>query len=273
MPCVGMLIFSAYLWSLAGRPLVWLEAHAAWGRTPPTWDGSVTAAAVAGRRYRASRLCDAGAPTAPSLCGVADGVRHRRRARGCPLLHVAATRVTGGAGLQATPQAVARRSARCKNEVGQGDGEGHEGVASMFISERIVPSGVRLSRSRTLVVRPAVVCAVLWLASVVCSAHEIGTTRVAIWIEADRYRAEIVTDAQALSEKLAAASGQQRGETLDADQLQQRLAGFKDLLSPKPGHATVRRGPCPACCRVLRHVLVLADGPLRQDSADRSDPG
>ena len=100
----------------------------------------------------------------------------------------------------------------------------------MFISERIVPSGVRLSRSRTLVVRPAVVCAVLWLASVVCSAHEIGTTRVAIWIEADRYRAEIVTDAQALSEKLAAASGQQRGETLDADQLQQRLAGFKDLL-------------------------------------------
>lgn len=41
MPGVGMLIFSAYLMSLTGRPLVWLEAHAAWGRTPPTWQGAV----------------------------------------------------------------------------------------------------------------------------------------------------------------------------------------------------------------------------------------
>jgi Mannosyltransferase (PIG-V) len=42
MPGVGMLIFSAYLMSLTGRPLVWMEAHAAWGRTPPTWQGTVT---------------------------------------------------------------------------------------------------------------------------------------------------------------------------------------------------------------------------------------
>ena len=42
MPCVGMLIFSAYLWTLTGRPLAWMEAHAAWGRTPPTWDAAVT---------------------------------------------------------------------------------------------------------------------------------------------------------------------------------------------------------------------------------------
>lgn len=42
MPCVGALIFSVYLWSLTGRPLAWMEAHATWGRTPPTWDGSVT---------------------------------------------------------------------------------------------------------------------------------------------------------------------------------------------------------------------------------------
>jgi len=41
MPGVGVLIFSAYLMSLTGRPLVWLEAHASWGRTPPTWEGSV----------------------------------------------------------------------------------------------------------------------------------------------------------------------------------------------------------------------------------------
>jgi Mannosyltransferase (PIG-V) len=32
MPGIGMLIFSAYLYTLAGRPFVWLEAHGAWGR-------------------------------------------------------------------------------------------------------------------------------------------------------------------------------------------------------------------------------------------------
>jgi hypothetical protein len=39
-PVLGVLIFSAYLMSLTGHPLVWLEAHAAWGRTPPTWQGA-----------------------------------------------------------------------------------------------------------------------------------------------------------------------------------------------------------------------------------------
>ncbi len=42
MPAVGMLIYSAYIWSLTGRPFAWMEAHAAWGRTAPTWDASVT---------------------------------------------------------------------------------------------------------------------------------------------------------------------------------------------------------------------------------------
>jgi hypothetical protein len=37
MPMLGMLLFSAYLWSLTGRPFAWAEAHAAWGRTPLTW--------------------------------------------------------------------------------------------------------------------------------------------------------------------------------------------------------------------------------------------
>jgi Gpi18-like mannosyltransferase len=41
MPAIGMLIFSAYLFSLTGRPLAWMEAHAAWGRTAPTWEGNV----------------------------------------------------------------------------------------------------------------------------------------------------------------------------------------------------------------------------------------
>ena len=45
-------------------------------------------------------------------------------------------------------------------------------------------------------------------------AHEIGTTRVAIWISADRYRAEIVTDAQALADKLAAAAKESPGQGL-----------------------------------------------------------
>jgi hypothetical protein len=31
-PGVGMLIFSAYLWELTGRPLAWMDAHSAWGR-------------------------------------------------------------------------------------------------------------------------------------------------------------------------------------------------------------------------------------------------
>jgi hypothetical protein len=33
MPGIGMLIFSAFIWQLAGDPFAWLKAHAAWGRT------------------------------------------------------------------------------------------------------------------------------------------------------------------------------------------------------------------------------------------------
>lgn len=32
MPGVGMLLYSAYIWNLTGRPLAWAEGHAAWGR-------------------------------------------------------------------------------------------------------------------------------------------------------------------------------------------------------------------------------------------------
>jgi hypothetical protein len=33
----GVLAFSAFIYSMTGRPLAWLEAHAAWGRTFGTW--------------------------------------------------------------------------------------------------------------------------------------------------------------------------------------------------------------------------------------------
>jgi hypothetical protein len=34
---VGVLVFSAFIYTMTGRPLAWLEAHAAWGRTFGTW--------------------------------------------------------------------------------------------------------------------------------------------------------------------------------------------------------------------------------------------
>ncbi len=68
------------------------------------------------------------------------------------------------------------------------------------------------------------------LAHVVCSAHEIGTTRVTIRVTGDRYQAEIVTDAQALADKLAAASGLTPGDGLDVPELERRFAGFDELL-------------------------------------------
>ena len=34
---LGVLVFSAFIYSMTGRPFAWLEAHAAWGRTFGTW--------------------------------------------------------------------------------------------------------------------------------------------------------------------------------------------------------------------------------------------
>ncbi|MCA1560977.1 MAG: hypothetical protein LC753_18075 [Acidobacteria bacterium] len=39
-PGIGMALFSGYIWWLTGRPLAWAEAHAAWGRTPLTWNAA-----------------------------------------------------------------------------------------------------------------------------------------------------------------------------------------------------------------------------------------
>jgi len=74
------------------------------------------------------------------------------------------------------------------------------------------------------------VLAVPALASVVGSAHEIGTTRVAIWISADQYRAEIVTDAQPLADKMAVAWKQIPGNTLGTPESPQPPVGFDELL-------------------------------------------
>jgi hypothetical protein len=42
MPVAGMAIYSASMWIMTGQPLVWMAAHAAWGRTPLTWQSSVS---------------------------------------------------------------------------------------------------------------------------------------------------------------------------------------------------------------------------------------
>src|SRR5262245_60016222 len=59
------------------------------------------------------------------------------------------------------------------------------------------------------------------------AAHEIGTTRVSVAIEPDgRYRAEIVTDAASLVEKLEASSGR----SADADATPKDMEGRLSVL-------------------------------------------
>jgi hypothetical protein len=45
MPCVGMLVYAAFIWHLTGDPLAWVAGHVAWGRT---YQGL---AALVGDRY------------------------------------------------------------------------------------------------------------------------------------------------------------------------------------------------------------------------------
>jgi hydrogenase/urease accessory protein HupE len=60
-------------------------------------------------------------------------------------------------------------------------------------------------------------------------AHELGTTRVAILLqERQAYNVEIVTDAAALVEKLAASNGQSPVVDVRLDRLQARLASFDE---------------------------------------------
>jgi hypothetical protein len=59
---IGVLAFSAFIYSLTGRPLAWLEAHAAWGRTFGTWVSEGPFQELQGRglyRYARSQPIDA----------------------------------------------------------------------------------------------------------------------------------------------------------------------------------------------------------------------
>lgn len=47
-PCLGVAAYSGYIWWLTGRPFAWAEAHAAWGRTPITWNSLRTTFEVVG---------------------------------------------------------------------------------------------------------------------------------------------------------------------------------------------------------------------------------
>ncbi|MBY0497789.1 MAG: hypothetical protein K2Y23_26570 [Cyanobacteria bacterium] len=56
MPGIGMLIYSAYIYSLTGNPLQWAEQHGAWGREYKGLITLVIAALAIHRRQRALRL-------------------------------------------------------------------------------------------------------------------------------------------------------------------------------------------------------------------------
>ncbi len=103
----------------------------------------------------------------------------------------------------------------------------------------------------------SVVSALLVLAPVICAGHEMGTTRVALVIDADRYRIEIVTDAQTLADKMALAWKETPGNSLGGPKSDQRFAGFGELL--------------------LRRVAIRLDGvtaePTAAYSVSASSPG
>jgi hydrogenase/urease accessory protein HupE len=62
-------------------------------------------------------------------------------------------------------------------------------------------------------------------------AHEIGTSRVAVLFhDGQNYDVEVVTDANALNEKLTAVTGSMASSDLTADQLQARLVSFDETF-------------------------------------------
>jgi hydrogenase/urease accessory protein HupE len=74
-------------------------------------------------------------------------------------------------------------------------------------------------------------CAILvaLVAGAAVRAHELGTTRVSILLQEDQsYSVEIVTDAAALAEKVAASSGQASPADSRPDRLQSQLTGFDE---------------------------------------------
>ncbi|HXG69711.1 MAG TPA: HupE/UreJ family protein [Gemmatimonadaceae bacterium] len=110
------------------------------------------------------------------------------------------------------------------------------------------------------------VLALLTLAQAICIAHEMGSTRVAIWISDDRYRVEIVTDAQALADKLAAASREAPGAALGAPEERrfgERLHGRMTLsFDGVPVHPAVSYAVSPATRDMASVVTIELTGPL-----------
>jgi len=110
------------------------------------------------------------------------------------------------------------------------------------------------------------VLALLALTPVGGVAHEMGSTRVAIWISADRYRVEIVTDAQALADKLAAASREAPGAVQGAPEER----GFEERLRERvtlafdgvPGDPAVSYAVAPATPDIASVVTIELTGPL-----------
>ena len=77
----------------------------------------------------------------------------------------------------------------------------------------------------------AAVAAALIAGSAAVRAHEIGTTRVSVLLDADRrYEIELVTDAAALVEKLEAAAGRAPGSGDDPARQQAMLATLDELF-------------------------------------------
>lgn len=78
--------------------------------------------------------------------------------------------------------------------------------------------------------RTALLFAAAGLSPVTATPHEIGTTRIVIWVGLDRYRIEIVTDAQALADKLALAAGRTSAKVAAADDLARRIDALGALF-------------------------------------------
>ena len=77
-------------------------------------------------------------------------------------------------------------------------------------------------------------CLCVWSSTTV--AHEIGTTRVTVWVsDSNRYRIEIVTDTSSLMDKLEAASNQPTAPADDpsASSLEARFAGLEGVFLRK----------------------------------------
>ena len=90
------------------------------------------------------------------------------------------------------------------------------------------------------------------LASTLIWAHEIGTTRVSVSLDAQReYRIEVVTDAASLMEKLGAGS----------------LASFPERCLPRARKSDVRRSCRQSCDHLLRQGRNTGN---RSDQVDRA---